>query len=361
MRASYAVIGCAALGLFAVNAGGQPQRWGFDVDRAVSTLTTDVAVGVETSGTLIGDYDAVSNPGGTRTIPGLFGGSGNNPIDVDMLDLDASGQETTTPSGSFTADVSLGAMGGTVVISGLSLDMLGGAVVVVGLEASILYDSFHTEQPNALFPGGVAVTLPIGDAEVTRLEAEQVSAGAGTLVPTGQPDEYTLAAVVPVRVSFAAEVLGGTPLEPDPVELPLALAGTLTIAGSAAELSLSSVIDIDEMITKSLPTIEDLPFELPTVLPPGSTAGVLLNLDVQAAAIRIMGSVDVSADGMEGCYADCDDSVPGVLDIFDFLCFQDQFVAGDPVACACDVSTGATTCDIFDFLCFQDAFVSGCP
>ena len=109
------------------------------------------------------------------------------------------------------------------------------------------------------------------------------------------------------------------------------------------------------------PTIEDLPFELPTVLPPGSTAGVLLSLDVESAAVGVMGSVDVSADGMEGCYADCEDLVPGVLDIFDFLCFQDRFVAGDPVACGCDVSTGVTACDIFDFLCFQDAFVSGCP
>jgi Peptidase family M1 domain/Bacterial Ig-like domain len=62
------------------------------------------------------------------------------------------------------------------------------------------------------------------------------------------------------------------------------------------------------------------------------------------------------------CYADCDQSSGvGVLDIFDFLCFQDRFVAGDPYACDCDTSTGAGVCDIFDFLCFQDAFVAGCP
>jgi hypothetical protein len=55
------------------------------------------------------------------------------------------------------------------------------------------------------------------------------------------------------------------------------------------------------------------------------------------------------------CYADCDGS--GTLDIFDFLCFQDAFVAQDPYA-DCD---GSTVFDIFDFLCFQDAFVTGCP
>jgi uncharacterized membrane protein len=62
-----------------------------------------------------------------------------------------------------------------------------------------------------------------------------------------------------------------------------------------------------------------------------------------------------------GCYADCDQSTgAGVLDIFDFLCFQDAFVNGDPYACDCDTTTGAGVCDIFDFLCFQDGFVGGC-
>ncbi|MCH8271264.1 MAG: hypothetical protein IH985_08670 [Planctomycetes bacterium] len=59
------------------------------------------------------------------------------------------------------------------------------------------------------------------------------------------------------------------------------------------------------------------------------------------------------------CYADCDGS--GTLDIFDFLCFQNSFVLGEPYACGCDASTGQLVCDVFDFLCFQDAFVAGCP
>ncbi|MCH7793266.1 MAG: hypothetical protein IID31_13420, partial [Planctomycetes bacterium] len=56
------------------------------------------------------------------------------------------------------------------------------------------------------------------------------------------------------------------------------------------------------------------------------------------------------------CYADCDQS--GTLDIFDFLCFQNSFVLGEPYACECDPDPA---CDIFDFLCFQNAFVAGCP
>jgi len=62
------------------------------------------------------------------------------------------------------------------------------------------------------------------------------------------------------------------------------------------------------------------------------------------------------------CAADCDQSTgPGMLDVFDFLCFQDRFIQGHPYACDCDTATGAAVCDIFDFLCFQDAFAAGCP
>ena len=55
-----------------------------------------------------------------------------------------------------------------------------------------------------------------------------------------------------------------------------------------------------------------------------------------------------------GCYADCDGS--GGLDIFDFICFQDRFVGGDPYADC----TGDGVHNIFDFICFQDRFVGGC-
>jgi len=62
------------------------------------------------------------------------------------------------------------------------------------------------------------------------------------------------------------------------------------------------------------------------------------------------------------CYADCDPSTGvGILDLFDFLCFQNSFVRGESYACNCDTTTGPLVCDLFDFLCFQGAFVGGCP
>ena len=65
---------------------------------------------------------------------------------------------------------------------------------------------------------------------------------------------------------------------------------------------------------------------------------------------------------IDSCYADCDQSTGnGVLDIFDFLCFQNDFVTGNSYACDCDTSTGPLVCDMLDFLCYQNAFVAGCP
>ena len=55
------------------------------------------------------------------------------------------------------------------------------------------------------------------------------------------------------------------------------------------------------------------------------------------------------------CRADCDGD--GQLDFLDFLCFLNQFDAGDPGA-DCD---GDGVLDFLDFLCFLNAFDAGCP
>jgi hypothetical protein len=60
--------------------------------------------------------------------------------------------------------------------------------------------------------------------------------------------------------------------------------------------------------------------------------------------------------GLEGgCYPDCDGNE--TLDFFDFLCFQNAFLAQDPYA-DCDQNG---VFDFFDFLCFQNEFLAGCP
>ncbi len=58
--------------------------------------------------------------------------------------------------------------------------------------------------------------------------------------------------------------------------------------------------------------------------------------------------------GSTACAADCDGD--GAMTIFDFLCFQNAFAAGDPLA-DCDADGEVTAAD---FTCFQAAFMAGC-
>lgn len=38
---------------------------------------------------------------------------------------------------------------------------------------------------------------------------------------------------------------------------------------------------------------------------------------------------------------------------------QELYARREPYACDCDTTTGPLVCDLFDFLCFQNAFVAG--
>jgi len=60
------------------------------------------------------------------------------------------------------------------------------------------------------------------------------------------------------------------------------------------------------------------------------------------------------------CYANCDGStVPPILNVSDFICFQTKYAAGDPYA-NCDNSTIPPVLNVSDFICFQTKYSAGC-
>lgn len=62
-----------------------------------------------------------------------------------------------------------------------------------------------------------------------------------------------------------------------------------------------------------------------------------------------------------GCYANCDGSTSHpALNIYDFLCFQSRFAAGETYA-NCDGSTTAPVLTVADFVCFRNSYIAGCP
>ncbi|MBL9031890.1 MAG: hypothetical protein JNM80_09300 [Phycisphaerae bacterium] len=67
-----------------------------------------------------------------------------------------------------------------------------------------------------------------------------------------------------------------------------------------------------------------------------------------------------SAGGGGGCYPNCDlSTVAPILNVNDFVCFNNKFAAGDTYA-NCDLSTVAPVLNVNDFVCFNNKFAAGC-
>ncbi len=277
---------------------------------AQSNLNTSTTVSAPIAGTFIGNYDATTNPGGTQTRPGLFGGSGNNPINY-AASLGAGGDVASHPTGGFTLVVDQSLL--TFSISGLVVNMLGSTSGSIDTTITINYDSFHTVAPNAIFPGGFTVPIPLGAGSIDELNASQTGAAiGGVLVPQGK-GVYQFVAAVPVDLlatfTFNGQVFGGTPI---PFVLPLT--GTIDFSGENVTLSLSGEQTFSQQQPIDPPVaFTDQALDLPTVLPPGGTAHLLfsgstnsisadadISFNLFADALPVYTPGDLNGDGVVG-------------------------------------------------------------
>ena len=172
------------------------------------------------AGTFIGNYDAVTNPTGTRTRLGPFGGSGNNPISFSStvkptLDL---AFPLGTPVFSFCVQDD---GQGNATVTCVEFDMIRGTPSPITIDLTITFPSFNTQQPTAIFFGVTNLTLPLPAGEISQAMAVQTKPATGTLVPT-KGGTLLLTALVPVELSFQASVLGQViEVPPTAVVLPI--------------------------------------------------------------------------------------------------------------------------------------------
>ena len=346
----------ACLGL--VLSGASAQDYEVTLESATSGTTIDASGVLDASGSLIGDYDPDTNPDGTQTREGFFGGAGNQPIDT-ITTLDTRTLLDTRPGGSFF--ISMDPAGGIAEIEGLELDLLGDDTGATTLSVTIGFDTFRTINPGFIYLGGVPITIPLG--EVARLSEATLTQSAPalvTLTPTPDPGVYDIAGVVPATMDMALLLaLPGsdpseTPIEALPVLLPLS--GQARIDGpdllllnlSASPDPISSVIPIEGV---DLPAI---PFELPTL--GDETAGVLFTLSLQSITLDAAFSIEVNATGTAPvCPADL--TGDGVLDFFDLSAFLQALTNNEPVA---DLTMDGEW-DFFDVSAYLGLFQMGCP
>lgn len=253
-----------------------------------SSSTVTAAFELALPGTLRGSYDPVTNPGGTKTLPGFIGGTPTDNLPVSTtLDLGADMLLTGNPYGELSMDI----VGSVATVTGLNVDLIGEIGGSLDLTLGLLFTTFRTFDPLSLYLGGFPLDIPLGSVDVSVARLEQLAPGVGVL--QGDPAGImTLDLILPMNLFIEADFLG-TPLTLGPVPLLLPLSGTLEQQDGLTVLDAGLSLGFDETLDDPLPgvTIDDLEFALPTILPPGDIADLLLNLVVDS--LSAVGSLDM--------------------------------------------------------------------
>lgn len=270
---------CAAAALVSALALTQAtlaQEYTFTFDPALSGVTGDVDFGINANGALIGDWDAETNPSGTRTKPGIigsFGASENVAVPV-SLGVGLGGTLNTQTTGGFSADFNTGL--GTVLINDYSANFLSSGPASLGASIALSFDSFRTRNPDSLYIGGFPLELPFGSLDLTELSAVQAGApGIGTISDNGG-GSYSFAAAIPVDLTARISLFGNE-IDFGQIPLALALTGDVQFVGDTATLTSVTPLGFDFTTDPGI-AFPDFPFDLPTILPPGASAGLIFSL-----------------------------------------------------------------------------------
>ena len=265
-------------------------RFEIDVDSSAASVLFEFSVPF--SGTLIGDYDPKTNPDGTQSRPGLFGGSGNNPIPC-ALDLSiASGGEPSSPRGTIDLDFA-GIDASLLVIEALDIDLLGDSVQTVDGELALVYDTFNTVNPFSIYPGGIEIPVPLAGAEVLRSEVTLPE--PSTVFAAGSKGTIQFDAVIPVVWTIEFDAGTGAQTQEVPVALPLAG----TISGAAGSRVVEFGGDTTGAGSQPLDVpVGPIPVPLPTI-PTGGTANLLFSGTLTSVEFSTDFALTVRADEVE--------------------------------------------------------------
>jgi hypothetical protein len=270
--------------------------YNFTLQSPSGVTTTSASATANTTGTLIGAWDVTSNPTDTRTKPGLFGTFGdteNLPVNT-TLNFATSGTPSIPQGGAFALAVDIA--NNSILLSNYSSFMSSAASGSLATSATITTENFRTRSPTSTYPGGIPVTLPIGNGSITSLDVAQTADVTGILSPTANPNQFNFTIAVPVEVTLGVDLTGNNLLL-GPAPTLLALQGTLDLNGNTATLSALAPLDINDQQNPAL-ALPPIPFALPTVIPTGGTANVIFNLTLNQVTTGLQGSVAINANGV---------------------------------------------------------------
>lgn len=259
-----------------------------------ASLSSYLASSTAMNGTLIGDWDAEANPEGTQTRLGVWGGSGNNPIPLD-LSIGVTSILDSVPEGFF--ELTIDSKMQTATMTGLQCNILGEELATASIGATMAFETFRSIAPDSLYLG-VPIDLPLSDATMTSATLTQISPGVGTAIAVdGQDNEHQIVITIAAQIDLllASESFGEIPVQ---LPLPILIEGIHQVEDGQTLFAAIVTADVDEVIDLPAEPLPTLPLELPTVLPPGELAGVLLNLTptTTTGLLTITGQLEAIAD-----------------------------------------------------------------
>jgi hypothetical protein len=305
-------------------ASAQTRSFDFTI-QSTSGLTGTIAAGINTTGTLIGNYDATNTPTGTRTKPGVFGSFGateNVAVPV-TLSAGLNGNLESTTGGGFRLNVDLDS--GLATIEEYEANFLSAGALEVPISVMLEFDSFRTRTPTSTYIGGFPITLPLGAVTVSQFRVIQTGPSLGT-VTANDIGGFNVVVVPVVEVELSLDFLGNV-FELPAITIPFALTGELRITGNTAVLESLTPFTLDQ----SVPIDQAIPqqaFDLPTIIPPGNTASVLFDLTLDTISAMVDAEFASRATGVvTPCPADV--NADGDVDGEDVLFFFSRWDAGE--------------------------------
>ncbi len=284
------------LPLVLLTASATAQDFDFVIDPSMSPSSMTASVQSVLPGSVIGAYDSVNNPGGTRTVNGLFGGGTNETVALTTT-VDNTSSMNGSVSGSFGMSIDTNTNTGS--ISNLDADMLSGSTGNSQFDLTLLFNTFRTFNPDSLYVGGIPVTIPL--PPVTVLSAtftQNAPTNGGTLGPPAGGSDFTFYIVVPVDVNLVVDYNGQT-IPVGPVAITLSVNGTLTYTSTGMRATASFSGYSQGSVNDPFPgfQIDDQPLDLPTILPPGNTANLLLDATIASMTHDVQLDVYLEGDG----------------------------------------------------------------
>ncbi len=267
------------------------QDYSFQINQPPSGGNAQFHVQATTSGTLIGNYDAATNPTGTHTKPGFLapGATENTAVKVNSFNPDADGQITFAPTGTFNTHFDLAS--GAMTLADFTADLLGGKSAAIPVTAAVSFETFRTTNPSSTYLG-IPLNLPLGNATVSSLTATQVPGDAsGTLTPLGN-NQYSFT-ITPLVIIAASVTFQGSPLDVATQPTPFPLTGQITLTGNTAHITETAPVDLTNSATPAT-QLDPLPFDLPAG---ASSAHVILNLTLNTQDTSITGTQSLDATG----------------------------------------------------------------